>query len=308
MTAFDYIVNSVKDSFLGEEYPDVYMLSGSKIFNWDSPKDSYKYDLVNSFFEDDFCDGNDGNECYIVSREYMEKLKSIEVTFDEGTEDYDTDTRKPYYQMRGKRVSEEQALEFIRLTDSAFCDLRCPEEKPKFYRISMRSDLFTNFFSNGLVHPNGVVGMNGIMSKYPNIYELFEEFVSMAAEFPFLDFVIGITWWDETPPEEFEKIFNPGYEVPASFPNFTKNLEIGVWVHDSKVEFLSPDNAAKKYKEYEKLYGEADAKIYCDKRYGEPEYAGFLAKCLEANGVNGEELEKRLDKFREDIMRFRCNK
>ncbi len=304
MTAFDYIVNSVKDSFVGEEYPDVYILSGKNTFNWDSPKDSHKYDLLNSFFDEDHYKDNSGNECYTVSREYMEKLKSIEVTFDEKTEEYDTNTRRPYYQLRGKRISEEQALEFIRLTDSAFFDPRCPEEGQCFYRISMQSDLFTNFFSNGLVHPNGVVGMNGIMSKYPNIYELFVEFVSMSARFPFLDFIIGITWWDETPPEEFDKIFTPGYEAPASFPNFTKNLDIGVWVHDSKVEFLSPDNAAKKYKEYEKLYGEAYGKIYCDKRNGEPNLADFFEKCLKANGVDGEEIKKRLEKFQDNFMQF----
>ncbi|MBP0964306.1 MAG: hypothetical protein J5999_03320 [Oscillospiraceae bacterium] len=303
MTAFDYIADSVKDSFVGEEYPDVYMLSGRKIFNMESPKDSYKYDLVNCFFKEGVYNDKAGNECYIVSKEYMEKLKSIEVTFDEGTEDYDTNTRRPYYQLRGKRVSEEQALEFIRRTDMAFCDPMRPEEEWSFYQISMYSDLFTNFFSNGPVHPNGVVGMNGVMSKYPNIYELFAEFVSMAAEFPFLELIIGITWWDETPPEEFEKIFTSGYEAPASFPNFTKNLDIGVWVHDSKVEFLSPENAAKKYKEYDKLYGEADGSVYCQKRSGSPEYFDFYKKCLEANGVSGEALEKCLDKFRKEVIK-----
>lgn len=303
MTAFDHIVNSVRDSFVGEEYPDVYMLSGRKIFNWDSPKDSYKYDLVNSFFEDGSYIDNVGNECYIVSREYMEKLKSIEVTFDEGTEDYDTVVRKPYYQMRGKRISEEQALEFIRQADSSFRDYPCSEGKPQLNSINICSYLFTDFFSNGPVHPNGVVGMNGIMGKYPNFYELFEEFVSYAAEFPFLDFVLAVSCWDEIPPEEWDKIFTDGYEKPSHFPNFTENLEIGVWVHDNKVEFLSPKNAAKKYKEYDKLYGEADGSIYCEKRHGSPEYFDFYKKCLEANGVSGEDLEKRLDRFRKEVIK-----
>lgn len=303
MTAFDYIVDSVKGNFDGEEYPDVYMLSGRKTDDWDSPKDSYKYDLVNTFFEESFYNDKFDNECYIISKEYMEKLKSIEVTFDDGTEDYDTAVRKPYFQMRGKRISEEQAFEFIRWADSAFFECRCTEEKPKLNSINISSYLFTGFFSNGPVHPNGVVGMNGIMGKYPNFYELFEEFVSYAAEFPFLDFVIGITLWDEAPPEEWEKFFDGNYERPANYPDFTENLEIGVWVHDKKVEFLSAENAARKYREYEKLYGEADGSVYCEKRYGSPEYFDFYKKCLAANGVSGEDLEKQLDIFRKEVIK-----
>ncbi|MCI7350315.1 MAG: hypothetical protein MSH60_06120 [Ruminococcus sp.] len=281
MTAFDYIISGLPDDFVCEDYSDMYMVVGN-ITDWLGNR-SVK--LLNRLVpEDNSYLDKSGNTCYIFSKEYADKLKSIEVTFDEKTEDY-SGTRRPYYQLRGKPVSAEQAVEFIRRADSAFADFEYPKSAQPFYLINMCSDVFSNSSSNGLVHPNGIVGMNGIMGKYPDFYELFEEFVSMAMEFPFLDFVAAVTYWNEMPSWEWEKLSDDNYEKPTYYPDFTECLEIGVWVHDSKAEFLSPKNAAKKYKEYEKLYGEAYGKIYCDKRNGEPNLADFFAKCLEANGI-----------------------
>lgn len=281
MTAFDYLVNGLPDDFVCEDYTDMYMIVGN-ITNWLGNR-SVK--LLNGLVSEDNCyNDRSGNTIYEIGKEYAKKLKSIEVTFDEGTEDY-TGTRRPYYQLRGKPVSEEQAAEFIRRADDAFVDCEYPKGKQPFYLINMRSDVFSDSSSNGLVHPNGIVGMNGIMGKYPDFYELFEEFVSMAMEFPFLDFVAAATFWNEMPAEEWQKLSDVNYEKPTYYPDFTECLAIGVWVHDNKVEFLSPENAAEKYTEYENLYGDADAEIYCDKRHREPELAGFFSKCLEANGI-----------------------
>ncbi len=302
MNAFDYILDSVKGSFDGEENSDGYMLLENVAENALSPLGYLKYELIRAFFRRGCYEENYDRDCFIISKEYMEKLKTIQVTFDEGTEDYDPDVRKPYYQMRGKRISEKEAVEFIRWADYAFYDCRCTEGKPNLNMINISSCLFSEYLANGPVHPNGVVGMNGIMSKYPNFYELFVEFVSYAVEFPFLDFVYAVSCWDEIPPEEWDKLFKGDYKVPSYFPNFTENLEIGVWVHDKKVEFLSPENAAKKYNEYEKYYGEADVSIYCDKRGRSPGDSDFIRKCLEANGVGAKEIKKWLDKFKKDQL------
>lgn len=305
MTAFEYIVNGLPDEFACDEYAELCEIAG----NMPNCRENRSVKLLNELFLNDhsYYDKS-GNTVYVIEKECLKKLKSIEVTFDEGTEAYNTYVRRPYYQLRGKPVSEEQAAEFIQRTDFAFRDCDYSEEKPYFYLINMDSDLFSDSGSNGMVHPSGVVGMNGIMGKYPNFCELFSEFVGLAMEFPFLDFVLAVSDWNEIAPEEWDEICTDGYERPSSYPNFTKNLEIGVWVHEGKVEFLSPDNASKKYKEYEKLYGEKDAEIYCNKPYGDPELAGFFVECLEANGVGGEKFEKRLDKFRKDIMRSTHNK
>lgn len=301
MNAFDYILDSVKGNFDGEENSDGYMLAENIEAEALSPLGYLKYDLIRAFFRQCCYDENYDYDRFIISKDYMEKLKTIEVTFDEGTQDYDTNVRRPYYQMRGKRISEKEAVEFIRWADSAFYDCRCKEGKPNLNMINTDCNLFSKCYANGMVHPNGVVGMNGIMSKYPNFYELFEEFVSYAAEFPFLDFVYAVSCWDEMPPEQWEIFLKGDYEVPSYFPNFTENLEIGVWVHDKKVEFLSPENAAKKYNEYEKRYGEPNASIYCDKPSGSIKDLDFIRKCLEANGVGGKEIKTRLDKFREEV-------
>lgn len=302
MNAFEFIIDSVKGSFDGEEHSDVYILTENIEKNALSPLGYLKYDLIRAFFSEDCYEENYDNDRFVISKDYMEKLKTIQVTFDEGTQDYDTNVRRPYYQMRGKRISEKEAVEFIRWADSAFSDCRSKEGKPNLKMINTECDLFSKYSANGMVHPNGVVGMNGIMSKYPNFCELFEEFVSYAAEFPFLDFVYAVSCWDEIPPEEWDKLFKGDYKVPSYFPNFTENLEIGVWVHDKKVEFLSPENAAKKYNEYDKLYGEPNVSIYCDKRGRSPGDSDFIRKCLEANGVGAKEIKKRLDKFKKDQL------
>ena len=51
---------------------------------------------------------------------YREKCDDIELFIDEDMDEYDSIARRPYYRLRGKPVSKEQAFEVIRRTDSIF--------------------------------------------------------------------------------------------------------------------------------------------------------------------------------------------
>ena len=51
----------------------------------------------------------------------------------------------------------------------------------------------------GWIHADGTVGANAITQKWPTLKEFVEEWFYKLKAFPYLDLVIGITNWDETP-------------------------------------------------------------------------------------------------------------
>ena len=55
----------------------------------------------------------------------MENFQDIQVIIDPEAAGMDFDVRRPYFRMRGKPVTEEQAFDIIRQTDEFFChDMR----------------------------------------------------------------------------------------------------------------------------------------------------------------------------------------
>ena len=54
--------------------------------------------------------------------------------------------------------------------------------------------------------------------------------------------------------------YNEHTEEFNEYENFEKNIEIGIWIHDNKIEILNSMNASSKYMEY------AEADTYEDKK------------------------------------------
>ena len=249
----------------------------------------------------------------------------IDVYLDSGTREWKSPFKAPYYRMRGKRISEEQAFEVIRRCDDIFGRI---EEKgiknaPDYLPAQMPVVNFkmSKFIGDyGWVHPNGIVGMNDSVGGYyspswnetrkePDTEMLIEEWTMYAKCFPFLDLVVAITGWDQKCPkrqEEHDKIladYNDGKitleecwaaEHESTFIDYERNgfedaIQIGVWVHDGTVEILNAGRACEKYLEYERLYEEPYTRIYMPEYYKrfQPDFCGddYLYKCLRAYGI-----------------------
>lgn len=143
---------------------------------------------------------------YFMTRESYEKYAEYTIEIDEGAKKFDA-VRRPYYRMRGKPITEEQAFDIIRRTEvgdhwGIFCGLDEHEE----YVGSLNFNnwvLPRNHYPKGYgwVHTDGTIGGNAITQKYPTVIEFVQEWLVNLMAFPYLDLVIAVTGWDEVPPE-----------------------------------------------------------------------------------------------------------
>lgn len=87
----------------------------------------------------------------------------------------------------------------------------------------------------------------------------------------------------------------------VSEEEFCKEVAVGIYVHDRKLEILNPSDTIAKYKEYNKRYGTLPEKFergYYERhkyeRYkteqANPEY---LRKCIEVYGLDADKMLKR---------------
>ncbi len=211
--------------------------------------------------------------------------------------------RRPYYQMRGKRISEQQAFDIICKTDMLFSshsfglDNRLPS-------INFDNNWFSygGMSRQGWVHPNGIIGTNSTTYKYPTVDEFAHEWASYLYHFPFLDLIIGITWWDEVSPRKWKmlrercknRMFDVSNEMKyLEYNDFCNNIEAGIWVHDGRIEIIDREQTIEVYKKYEKLYEEKDHRIYCHEYYEDfqPDVTTleYLKKCLLTYGITDAE-------------------
>lgn len=224
----------------------------------------------------------------------------IDVYLDSGTRQWKSRFKAPYYRMRGKRISEEQAFEVIRRCDEIFGRIEeqgiksSPDYIPAHIpTVGFKMSKFIG--GSGWVHPDGIVGLNERVGGYydqfnsgntprkePDTEMLIEEWTTYAKCFPFLDLVVAITGWDQECPERKSAYQNIGEEYKSGRISLEKRWElehkltfadcergglgqmikIGVWVHDGTVEIMNAVRAREKYFEYERLYEEKDRRIY----------------------------------------------
>lgn len=239
-------------------------------------------------------------------------ISQCEISIDEDMDEYSSCARRPYYRLRGKPVTEEQAFDIIRRTDDIFdFDIEVPYESDRLRTVyHIRNFWFNrNHFPSdmGWIHRDGTVGGNGITDKYPDFEELFKEMLGLLLTFPYLDFVLAITEWEEVPYEMWEHFTDKNKEWEQKnhiedYDGFYEAIEIGFWVHDKRIDVLNPKNAAKKYKEYEQKYAvktpgyyaayyNMDNKIIpCD--------VDYLKKCIAAYGMNPEKTLSKVPEYK----------
>lgn len=200
---------------------------------------------------------------------------------------YELFARRPYYQMRGKPVTEEQAFEIIRRCDNSFEFAKdliqyTPKEGELPTKLQhIASWLFDeHHYPNGYgwCYPDGLIGTNGICARFPNTLELTCDFIKLMYHFPYLDAVWAFTWCDE---QLYDYTFDGA-------------VTLGFRTHDNKIEILDEDDTLKKYKEYAQKY-EKEAWMYDskerDKRKNREELMRYAQKCSEANKRDSESNE-----------------
>ena len=248
---------------------------------------------------------------------HMELIGNTRVYFDEGTdttmEEY-AEAKRPYYRLRGERVTEEQAFEIIRCTDGIFYNEIFDKWHNGGYDDCIGEFCFTMrwfdefFCPHGWVHPNGIVGANyHIGMKYPAIDEYIWGLAETVEKFPFLNFVAGITTWDEICDKRWEMHFNhDGAYKEARLTDMEREgfedvLEMGIWVHDGIIEIMNPERTAEMYRKYEQLYEEEDKRIYMIDYYRlcQPDVLNleYFYRCLSAYGIKDPEkfIQERID-------------
>ena len=236
-------------------------------------------------------------------------------------EDFDDDwcpcMRRPYYQLRGKPVSPEQAMEILIRTESLWS---WEFDGNKTLPCYVGSALFRNSCYNipldwrtGWVHPDGTIGQNDMTGfKYPEIREMMEDIVPIVTAFPYLDFFAGLSYRNEQIGDQND--WHPDDWEEYQKEGFTALIECGIWVHDSTIEIVNENKAKELYKTYEKLYEVPNKAIYESDYHTTQEPLeldwNYFRKALELVKMPDlenflAEYEKRLKKRAEQFRSFR---
>lgn len=279
MTIFDYLKKNCGVTIYTDEYENTYM----ETKEWEYEK------IISGALEI----SNKGDDVFVwlIPEEVYEKHSEIEIVI-AGDESVNLvrNVRRPYYRMRGVPVTREQAFDIIRRTDRFF-DYVSAVCNHKDYIGCMNFDnwlIQENHYPTGYgwIHADGTIGANAITQKYPTVREFIEEWYKLLYAFPYLDLIIAVTWWNE----------GPWGDETVSEEEFCKEVAVGIYVHDRKLEILNPSDTIAKYKEYNKHYGTPPEKF-------EPEYyerhkikqvnPAYLRKCIEAYGLDADKMLKR---------------
>lgn len=198
--------------------------------------------------------------------EYMYNDDPVKMLVDDKFDDYWCGTaRRPYFQLRGKPVTPEQAMEILIRTESLWSwEYHNTDVLPCY----VGSDLCRNSCYNiplhwrtCWVHPDGTIGQNNMFGfKYAEVHEIMEDFVPIVTAFPYLDLFIGVSYWDEIIPEK-EDWYLSEWEAYQK-KGFSTVIEYGIWVHDNTIEIVDKDRAKELYKEYERLYEVPNKAVY----------------------------------------------
>lgn len=237
---------------------------------------------------------------------------------DDALRDWYSAARRPYYRLIGKPVTEAQALEIIARTDRFWTSVVYLENDELYRKVE---DKFIHIFTpmnaywfynllpsqHGFVKPNGNVYGDGITDKYPEADELAAELLYLAQVFPFLDFVMAVTIWDEIPHSIWEdenlSLPHEPWEMPTLWKNFHSVIDIAFHVCNGRVKVLSKETGQKLYREYEDNYlDKSDLTFYhgyahknriltCDETY--------MKKMFDYYNLEGEEVEAYLSRTKE---------
>lgn len=279
MTIFDYLKKNCGVAIYTDEYGNTYM----ETKEWEYEK------IISGALE--ISNKADDAIVWLIPKEVYEKHSEIEIVI-AGDESVNLvrNVRRPYYRMRGVPVTREQAFDIIRRTDRFF-DYVSAVCNHKDYIGCMNFDnwlIQKNHYPTGYgwIHADGTIGTNATTQKYPTVREFIEEWYKLLYAFPYLDLIIAVTWWNE----------GPWGDETVSEEEFCKEVAVGIYVHDRKLEILNPSDTIAKYTEYNKCYGTPPEKFereYYERYKIEQAKPAYLRKCIEAYGLDADKMLKR---------------
>ena len=247
-----------------------------------------------------------GDEYIFISKEDCDKYNEYEIIALDDDLRFDGSVRRPYYRMRGKPVTKEQAFDIIRRTDRFFeeiDEIRCSDDFvgcEYFDNWLIHANHYPRNF--GWIHADGTVGTNSITQTYPEMYHIVNEWLLKLMKFPYLDLVIAVTCWDELPNALWEDLGKDSFkakshEFEVSNDLFISGVEIGIHIHDKILEVLNPRQAIKRFKDYSKLY-EKNKEVYIPEYYQENGIVQvdmpYIRRCIEAYGLDADEMLKKV--------------
>lgn len=288
MKGLDYVIRNIKDAVSYDEFGNMYI--DFSVLTWE-----HLNSLCVPFLWLD-------NDTCFISKEDCDLYNQYNVIVPDDIE-YNNIARRPYYRMRGKSVTEEQAFDIICKTDKFFSWI----DEIKDHEDYIGGYHFTNWLINknhfpagyGWVHIDGTIGANGITDKYPEITEFVDEWFRILKCFPYLDLVIAITDWDENPYGTMALDYDCNFrrdhfwEYESYDKNFYDAVVLGIYIHDKTIEILEPTATVKKYKKYVSLY-EKKRDIYFSDYYMMHDITQvdlpYLKRCIESYDLNADEI------------------
>ncbi len=234
------------------------------------------------------------NDSLFIDKMDMDRLNEYEVIISDEFITHATAARRPYYRMRGEKVTKEQAFEIIRRTDNYF---KFDVSEIRYHKDYIGCENFDNWlimknhypFGYGWIHTDGTVGGNAITQKYPDTLRYVGEWLCKLMEFPYLNLMIAVTHWNEVP-DSFWSGEDDYWEIDEQ--EFLDAIEVGIYVHDKTVEIMNSKKATEKYVEYEALYGDLNRNKYESDYYQNNQIVQvdreYLKRCFESYGVNSE--------------------
>lgn len=168
--------------------------------------------------------------------------------------------KHPYFRMRGKRVTKEQAFDiisresvdkrnqFIKRAENII------EESPALQFTEIKLHHTSRFdWIRSWIDPDGAVGETNYCAwKYPDGLRLMEEHMLNAKRYPFLKYVIVYTMHDAVSREDL--YYEDGIFHDIEDRIFWGGFEYALWVHDGGVERVDRDKAKELYELYQSEY------------------------------------------------------
>ena len=172
-------------------------------------------------------------------------------------------------------IAGDESVNLVRNVRRPYYRMRgVPVTREQAFDIIRRTDRFFDYVSAVCNH------------KYPTVREFIEEWYKLLYAFPYLDLIIAVTWWNE----------GPWGDETVSEEEFCKEVAVGIYVHDRKLEILNPSDTIAKYTEYNKCYGTPPEKFereYYERHKIEQVNPAYLRKCIEAYGLDADKMLKR---------------
>jgi len=188
--------------------------------------------------------------------------------------------RRPYYLLRGKPVTREQAFEVCYYTNWWQQRDRDPKTQEAFIDLpgAMTVYLAPNHWPNnyGMLQLNGNFGINGLLWPYVERGSVINELFGLVERFPFLEFAMAVMNHEEMPSAMWDDWEDPAKEnekhYTFEYPMEAKDVDYGLHVTRERIEVLEPDQAMASLQRYESLYTPEEIKRF-DSDWSEKYYA-----------------------------------